>query len=172
MKSKLASQEVELAQKNEDANKLIAVVGAESEKVGKEKDIANEEEKKVKVINDEVAVKAAECSRDLAKAEPALLAAQEALNTLNKVIKHMHNRIFNVDNAVLLYIELSRNNSFYYIIFVKILKILKFLCKIIGEYLFSEQSDRVEVFWFSTQCCSECNSRCNGVASEQSCQDS
>ena len=85
LKSKLASQEVELAQKNEDANKLIAVVGAESEKVGKEKDIANEEEKKVTMINDEVAIKAAECSRDLAKAEPALLAAQEALNTLNKV---------------------------------------------------------------------------------------
>lgn len=33
LKSKLAAQEVELAQKNEDANKLIAVVGAETEKV-------------------------------------------------------------------------------------------------------------------------------------------
>lgn len=85
MKAKLASQEVELAQKNEDANKLIAVVGAETEKVSKEKAIADEEEKKVQKINEEVTKKAKDCSDDLAKAEPALLAAKEALNTLNKV---------------------------------------------------------------------------------------
>lgn len=85
MKAKLASQEVELAQKNEDANKLIAVVGAETEKVSKEKAIADEEEKKVQKINEEVTKKAKDCSDDLAKAEPALIAAKEALNTLNKV---------------------------------------------------------------------------------------
>lgn len=84
LKAKLASQEVELAQKNEDANKLIAVVGAETEKVSKEKAIADEEEKKVQKINEEVTKKAKDCSDDLAKAEPALLAAKEALNTLNK----------------------------------------------------------------------------------------
>ncbi|XP_070187600.1 dynein beta chain, ciliary-like isoform X2 [Littorina saxatilis] len=84
LKAKLASQEVELAQKNEDANKLIAVVGAETEKVGKEKAIADEEEAKVSKINIEVSAKAADCERDLAKAEPALKAAEEALNTLNK----------------------------------------------------------------------------------------
>ena len=85
LKAKLAAQEAELAIKNEDANKLISVVGAETEKVGKEKAIADSEEQKVQVINAEVSVKAADCERDLAKAEPALLAAQEALNTLNKV---------------------------------------------------------------------------------------
>lgn len=85
MKAKLAAQEVELAQKNEEANKLIQIVGSETEKVSKEKAVADEEEKKVKVINEEVSQKAADCSRDLAKAEPALKAAQEALNTLNKV---------------------------------------------------------------------------------------
>jgi dynein heavy chain len=85
LKAKLASQEVELAQKNEDANKLITVVGAETEKVSKEKAIADEEEKKVSKINEEVSKKAKDCSDDLAKAEPALLAAKEALNTLNKV---------------------------------------------------------------------------------------
>ncbi|XP_076453714.1 LOW QUALITY PROTEIN: dynein beta chain, ciliary-like [Babylonia areolata] len=84
LKAKLASQEVELAQKNDDANKLIQVVGAEQEKVGKEKAIADEEEAKVSKINVEVAAKAADCERDLAKAEPALKAAVEALNTLNK----------------------------------------------------------------------------------------
>ncbi|KAK7507150.1 hypothetical protein BaRGS_00001085, partial [Batillaria attramentaria] len=84
LKAKLASQEVELAQKNEDANKLIRMVGAETEKVGKEKAIADEEEAKVSVITKNVEAKAADCARDLAKAEPALIAAEEALNTLNK----------------------------------------------------------------------------------------
>ena len=172
LKSKLASQEVELAQKNEAANKLIQVVGAETEKVphypntfknhsihpkalftrlsgfqlgleniensesvfqsgkvreqtgkvgkshkileksgnfkqslgstdnqscqriddvlilhqvSKEKAVADEEEKKVQVITEEVGKKQQDCEKDLAKAEPALRAAQEALNTLNKV---------------------------------------------------------------------------------------
>lgn len=85
LKAKLASQEVELAQKNEDANKLIQVVGAETEKVSKEKAIADEEEAKVSKITIEVEAKQRDCEEDLAKAEPALLAAKEALNTLNKV---------------------------------------------------------------------------------------
>ncbi|KAK7475395.1 hypothetical protein BaRGS_00033345, partial [Batillaria attramentaria] len=84
LKAKLASQEVELAQKNEDANKLIQVVGAETEKVSKEKAIADEEEKKVSKITIEVEAKQRDCEADLAKAEPALKAAEEALNTLNK----------------------------------------------------------------------------------------
>ena len=67
LKSKLASQEVELAIKNEDANKLIQVVGAETEKVTKEKTIADDEEQKVSVITQEVEIKAADCERDLAK---------------------------------------------------------------------------------------------------------
>ncbi|XP_014668470.1 PREDICTED: LOW QUALITY PROTEIN: dynein beta chain, ciliary-like [Priapulus caudatus] len=84
LKAKLAAQEVELKQKNEDADKLIQVVAIETEKVSKEKAIADVEEKKVAVIAKEVGQKASDCERDLAKAEPALAAAQEALNTLNK----------------------------------------------------------------------------------------
>ncbi|XP_077869744.1 dynein beta chain, ciliary-like [Saccoglossus kowalevskii] len=84
LKAKLAAQEVELKQKNEDADKLIQRVGIETEKVSKEKMIADEEEKKVAVINEEVSKKQRDCEADLAKAEPALIAAQEALNTLNK----------------------------------------------------------------------------------------
>ncbi|XP_056405417.1 dynein axonemal heavy chain 9 [Hyla sarda] len=84
LKAKLAAQEVELKQKNEDADKLIQVVGVETEKVEKEKAIADEEEKKVAVIAEEVGKKQKDCETDLAKAEPALVAAQEALNTLNK----------------------------------------------------------------------------------------
>jgi len=85
LKGKLAAQEEELAIKNEDANKLIAVVGAEQEKVSKEKAIANEEQKKVAVIAEDVGQKQKVCSIELAKAEPALLAAKAALDTLNKV---------------------------------------------------------------------------------------
>uniref|UniRef100_A0A8C5WIH4 Dynein axonemal heavy chain 17 n=1 Tax=Leptobrachium leishanense TaxID=445787 RepID=A0A8C5WIH4_9ANUR len=84
LKAKLAAQEVELKQKNEDADKLIQVVGVETEKVSKEKAIADEEEKKVAVIAEEVGRKQRDCEEDLSKAEPALAAAKEALNTLNK----------------------------------------------------------------------------------------
>ncbi|NXU59271.1 DYH17 protein, partial [Turnix velox] len=84
LKAKLAVQEEELKQKNEDADKLIHVVGVETEKVSKEKAIADEEELKVQAINTVVSEKQRACETDLAKAEPALVAAQEALNTLNK----------------------------------------------------------------------------------------
>uniref|UniRef100_A0A4W6G7A8 Dynein axonemal heavy chain 17 n=1 Tax=Lates calcarifer TaxID=8187 RepID=A0A4W6G7A8_LATCA len=84
LKAKLAAQEVELKQKNEDADKLIQVVGVETEKVSKEKAVADEEEQKVAAIAVVVSGKQRDCEEDLAKAEPALLAAQDALNTLNK----------------------------------------------------------------------------------------
>lgn len=85
LKAKLATQEVELKQKNEDADKLIQVVGLETEKVSREKAMADEEEHKVALIMLEVKQKQKDCEEDLAKAEPALTAAQAALNTLNKV---------------------------------------------------------------------------------------
>ncbi|KAM9001324.1 dynein axonemal heavy chain 17 [Sarcophilus harrisii] len=84
LKATLAIQELELNQKNENADKLIQVVGVETEKVSKEKAIADEEEIKVEVINKNVTEKQKACEIDLAKAEPALMAAQEALDTLNK----------------------------------------------------------------------------------------
>uniref|UniRef100_H3BBD5 Dynein axonemal heavy chain 17 n=1 Tax=Latimeria chalumnae TaxID=7897 RepID=H3BBD5_LATCH len=84
LKAKLAVQEVELNQKNEDADKLIHIVGVETQKVTKEKAFADEEEEKVQIINKNVMEKQKACETDLAKAEPALIAAQEALNTLNK----------------------------------------------------------------------------------------
>lgn len=51
LKAMLAVQEIELKQKNEDTDKLIHVVGVETEKVSKEKAIADEEELKVEAIN-------------------------------------------------------------------------------------------------------------------------
>ncbi|NXC27886.1 DYH9 protein, partial [Campylorhamphus procurvoides] len=85
LKAKLAAQEVELKQKSEDADKLIQVVGVEAEKVSKKKAVADEEERKVALITQEVEQKQKDCEEDLAKAEPALAAAQAALNTLNKM---------------------------------------------------------------------------------------
>ncbi|KAM5274465.1 dynein axonemal heavy chain 9 isoform 2-T2 [Ctenodactylus gundi] len=84
LKAKLATQEVELKQKNQAADKLIQVVGVETEKVSREKALADEEERKVALIMLEVKQKQKDCEEDLAKAEPALTAAQAALNTLNK----------------------------------------------------------------------------------------
>ena len=52
--------------------------------MSKEKEFADNEEKKVAVIAKDVSEKQKSCEDDLAKAEPALIAAQEALNTLNK----------------------------------------------------------------------------------------
>lgn len=45
---------------------------------------AAEEERRVRVIEEDVTLKAKICEADLRKAEPSLLAANEALNTLNK----------------------------------------------------------------------------------------
>ena len=53
--------------------------------MNQEREIANEEEKKVAKINEEVSKKQQDCEQELVKAEPALKAAAEALNTLNKV---------------------------------------------------------------------------------------
>lgn len=84
LKKKLAIQEVVLKEKNDAADALIEIVGVETEKVSVEKNFADEEEEKVATIAEEVSKKQKDCEEDLIKAEPALLAAQEALNTLNK----------------------------------------------------------------------------------------
>ncbi|KAJ3023806.1 hypothetical protein HKX48_000940 [Thoreauomyces humboldtii] len=84
LKAKLAFQEVELKSKNEEAERLIERVGVDTEKVNKEKAIAADEEKKVDAITKEVQEKQADAEKDLAAAEPALAAAGNALNTLNK----------------------------------------------------------------------------------------
>ena len=72
------------------------IVGVETEKVTQEKAAADQEKLKVDQINVEVSIKQKDCAEDLKKAEPALLAAQEALNTLNKV----QHRTSNLQSAV------------------------------------------------------------------------
>lgn len=100
----MAEQEINLQIKNEAADKLIKIVSAENEIVQKEKLFgihfspnaihnavivfhtftAAEEEMKVRSIEEDVGIKAKICEVDLRMAEPSLVAAQEALNTLNK----------------------------------------------------------------------------------------
>uniref|UniRef100_A0A1B0C972 Dyneins heavy chain n=2 Tax=Lutzomyia longipalpis TaxID=7200 RepID=A0A1B0C972_LUTLO len=84
LQAQLAEQEINLKIKNEAADKLIVVVSAENMMVQKEKNISALEEQKVRRIEEDVSIKAKLCEEDLRKAEPALVAAQEALNTLNK----------------------------------------------------------------------------------------
>ncbi|XP_063095395.1 dynein axonemal heavy chain 11 isoform X2 [Cavia porcellus] len=85
LKARLASQEAELQLKNHDAEALITKIGLQTEKVRREKAIADAEEQKVTAIQTEVCQKQKECEADLLKAEPALVAATAALNTLNRV---------------------------------------------------------------------------------------
>ena len=85
LKEQLAEQEEELGKKNAEADLLIKIVGVETEKVSKEKATADDEKQKVDQINIDVKAKQKDCEQDLKKAEPSLIAAQEALNTLNKV---------------------------------------------------------------------------------------
>ena len=69
LKEQLAKQEIELAKKNEEADKLIEVVGIETEKVSKEKATADKEKIKVSEISKEVTIKQRDCAEDLKKAE-------------------------------------------------------------------------------------------------------
>ncbi|KAM6276202.1 LOW QUALITY PROTEIN: dynein axonemal heavy chain 11 [Spheniscus humboldti] len=85
LKSKLASQEAELQLRNQDAEALIAKMGFQTEKVSQEKAIADTEEQKVSLIPPFSALRQKECEDDLLKAEPALVAATAALDTLDKV---------------------------------------------------------------------------------------
>lgn len=73
------------------------MVGIETEKVSKEKAVADEEEQKVAAIAVVVSGKQKDCEEDLAKAEPALLAAQDALNTLNKVSRSRDSSVRLID---------------------------------------------------------------------------
>uniref|UniRef100_A0A4X2K3Y2 AAA+ ATPase domain-containing protein n=1 Tax=Vombatus ursinus TaxID=29139 RepID=A0A4X2K3Y2_VOMUR len=85
LKGKLASQEVELHLRSQDAEALITKIGLQTEKVSQERAAADSEERKVAAIQTEVFQKQRECEANLAKAEPALVAATNALVTLNRV---------------------------------------------------------------------------------------
>ncbi|XP_045053259.2 dynein axonemal heavy chain 11 isoform X2 [Desmodus rotundus] len=85
LKARLASQEAELQRRNQDAEALITKIGLQTEKVSREKAVADAEEQKVTAIQTQVSQKQKECEADLLKAEPALVAATAALDTLNRV---------------------------------------------------------------------------------------
>ncbi|XP_051008480.1 dynein axonemal heavy chain 11 [Acomys russatus] len=85
LQARLASQEAELRLRNQDAEALITKIGLQTERVSREKAIADAEERKVAAIQTEASRKQRECQAELLRAEPALVAAKAALNTLNRV---------------------------------------------------------------------------------------
>uniref|UniRef100_A0A3B3UDD1 Dynein axonemal heavy chain 11 n=1 Tax=Poecilia latipinna TaxID=48699 RepID=A0A3B3UDD1_9TELE len=85
LKVKLAVQEVELWQRNSDIEALIAKIGQQTDKLNQERAVADAEEQKVEAIQASVTKQQQETEDDLAKAEPALQAANTALNTLNRL---------------------------------------------------------------------------------------
>ncbi|XP_071376580.1 dynein axonemal heavy chain 11 [Centroberyx affinis] len=85
LKAKLAVQEVELWQRNTDTEALIAKIGQQTDKLNQERAVADAEEQRVAAIQAEVTKQQQESEDDLAKAEPALQAANAALNTLNRL---------------------------------------------------------------------------------------
>ncbi|XP_075413447.1 dynein axonemal heavy chain 11 [Tenrec ecaudatus] len=108
LKARLASQEAELQLRNLAAEALIAKIGLQTERVGREKAIADSEEQKVAAIQTEVSGKQRECEANLLKAEPALVAATAALDTLNrgnlselKAFPNPPNAVTNVTAAVM-----------------------------------------------------------------------
>uniref|UniRef100_A0A8D9BW96 Dynein beta chain, ciliary n=3 Tax=Cacopsylla melanoneura TaxID=428564 RepID=A0A8D9BW96_9HEMI len=84
LKADLDIKNKEVAEKTTKANELIKVVGKEQAKVSTEKSFVGNEETKVRAIEEDVGIKQKICTEDLEKAEPALVAAQEALDTLDK----------------------------------------------------------------------------------------
>jgi dynein heavy chain, axonemal len=84
LKEKLKVEEIEVTKKNEEADRLIKVVESETKKVTEQRESAAIEEKEVAEKKERVAERQAESDRDLQKALPALKAAEEALNTLNR----------------------------------------------------------------------------------------
>uniref|UniRef100_A0A672IQ98 Dynein axonemal heavy chain 11 n=1 Tax=Salarias fasciatus TaxID=181472 RepID=A0A672IQ98_SALFA len=85
LKAKLAVQEVELWQRNTDIEALIAKIGQQTDKLNQERAVADAEEQRVAAIQAKVTKQQQETEDDLAKAEPALQAANTALNTLNRL---------------------------------------------------------------------------------------
>lgn len=84
LKEQLKVQEVILSAKKMEADKQLAIVTAENNKVQAEKNIAAEKERSVRIIEEDVSVKAKSCAEDLKKAEPAMIRAVAALDTLDK----------------------------------------------------------------------------------------
>ncbi|XP_034468683.1 dynein heavy chain 11, axonemal isoform X3 [Hippoglossus hippoglossus] len=85
LKAKLAVQEVELWQRNADIEALIAKIGQQTDKLNQERAVADAEEQRVAAIQAKVTKQQQETEEDLIKAEPALQAANAALNTLNRL---------------------------------------------------------------------------------------
>jgi len=84
MQFKLTEESAVVAVKSKETDLLIIEVGKESNIAADESEKAAIEEEKVTLIQTEVSAFQAQCLLDLAAAEPALKAAEDALNLLDK----------------------------------------------------------------------------------------
>ncbi|KAJ4456876.1 putative Dynein heavy chain 17; axonemal [Paratrimastix pyriformis] len=84
LKAKLEREEVDVAQREREANELLEKVGKETAFVETQRAAARVEEENSEKIAKEVMAQEASCNEDLKAAEPAIIAAEAALNTLNK----------------------------------------------------------------------------------------
>jgi len=84
LEEELRMKMIEVEQKKSEADALTVKVKAEKDVVEEESAKANETATECAKIAEAVKQQQEDCERDLARAEPAVAAAEEALNTLNK----------------------------------------------------------------------------------------
>ncbi|KAK2951927.1 putative Dynein beta chain, ciliary [Blattamonas nauphoetae] len=84
LQDRLVREQKVVEQKQQDADALLERVGQETVVVEEEQKIATVEEEKANVIAREVSIQEQDCQTELARAEPAIIEAEAALNTLNK----------------------------------------------------------------------------------------
>eukprot|EP00163_Fabomonas_tropica_P031151 TRINITY_DN730_c1_g2_i2.p1 TRINITY_DN730_c1_g2~~TRINITY_DN730_c1_g2_i2.p1 ORF type:complete len:4514 (+),score=1634.66 TRINITY_DN730_c1_g2_i2:234-13775(+) len=84
LQESLQEQQVVVEERKEAADALLQVVGKEKALVDAEREVAEVEEEKMNVVAEEVKSFQEQCSEELAKAEPAIIAAEAALDLLDK----------------------------------------------------------------------------------------
>lgn len=81
---RLAAEKVELEERTKVTQELVAQLSLDQEKVSKEREFAEDEERKTDLVAKEVQKRQEACDEDLKKAEPALIRAMEALDTFDR----------------------------------------------------------------------------------------
>uniref|UniRef100_A0A1B0DIB2 Dynein heavy chain coiled coil stalk domain-containing protein n=1 Tax=Phlebotomus papatasi TaxID=29031 RepID=A0A1B0DIB2_PHLPP len=80
----LDEQEIVMMEKKEEADKVLEVLQKENAVVSFERSSVSEDERNVRKIEAEIAETARECEAEVKLAEPAIVQAEAALNTLDK----------------------------------------------------------------------------------------
>ncbi|XP_055687854.1 dynein beta chain, ciliary [Lutzomyia longipalpis] len=84
LKKSLAEQTVVTQEKKKEADKMLSIQREKNAVMSEERSTVAEEEKRVRVIEADIAKTAAQCEEEVKLAEPAIQQAEAALNTLDK----------------------------------------------------------------------------------------